>query len=127
MTRNRRLLAPLAVVAALAAMTAGAQADDLALDGALSGDTVDAGTLSALRGGDAQVVVGDDASIDGIAVNAGDQDAFGVIFGSATSGGINLATETFDNQRFNINAINSGNNVAMQNMMAVHVNITNNY
>lgn len=119
MTRNRRLLAPFALAAGLVAFAAGAAADELDM----AAELVGAGELATLRGGDAQVVVDENASIDGIAVNVGDQDAFGVIVGDATSGSITLGIETFDNQRFNINAINTGNNVAMQNMMAVHVNL----
>lgn len=45
-----------------------------------------------------------------------------IVEGDSIAGNINLGLETFDGQAMSINAFNSGNNVVMQNQMAVEVN-----
>ena len=89
---------------------AGEPADDPASWGA-----VPAADLEQLRGGT------EDIDVDGAAVASGSQTATGTIIGDVTSGNITGGDHTFANQVMSINAFNTGNNVAIQNVMAIMV------
>lgn len=59
-----------------------------------------------------------------VAINAGFQYFEGTINGDAPSGAMNIATGALSDQRFVINAFNTGNNVAMFNQLAISVDMT---
>ncbi len=115
-------------VAGAALMLAG-NAQVLADDGLFeSFDAVEDDALSEERG--RNIVIDENGNIqivtDGgaVAINAGFQDFNGTINGDATGGAMNIATGALSDQRFVINAFNTGNNVAMLNQLAITVDMT---
>lgn len=95
---------------------AGEPADDPASWGAVS-----AAELERQRGGT------DTTDVDGAAISHGIQtgtNTIGDVGGDVLAGAVTLGSNTFDHQVMSINAINTGNNVNMQNVMAIMVVIT---
>ena len=92
---------------------AGEPADDPASWGAVS-----PAELERQRGGT------DETDIDGAAISHASQTGNNTLDsggGDVMGGVINFGSNTFDNQVMSINAINTGNNVNMQNVMAIMV------
>ncbi len=92
---------------------AGEPADDPASWGAVS-----AVELERQRGGT------DMDDVDGAAISHGSQTGTNTLNsggGDVIAGAVMMGSHTFDNQVMSINAINTGNNVNMQNVMAIMV------
>lgn len=89
---------------------AGEPADDPASWGAVS-----AAELERHRGGT------DETDVDGMAISHGSQTGTNTLDagGDVIAGAVTFGSNTFDHQVMSINAINTGNNVNMQNVMAI--------
>ena len=92
---------------------AGEPADDTASWGAVS-----AAELERQRGGT------DMTDVDGAAIAHGSQTGTNILEtggGDVIAGAVTMGAHTFDHQVMSINAINTGNDVIMQNVMAIMV------